>query len=131
MLLHGLFCLLFGAAYRRRHRELVEVFRGQSTAAILAGAAMAGLGEELVFRGLSTSPLYLAGALVLGAGFLASWLARHKPIQVAIAAVALAAISISGDSLQIDSGLPAASVNILMALVLLAVFGWTGRKASA
>src|SRR5262245_14713603 len=49
--LHGLFCVAFGDAYRRRHRELAEVFRGQSLAAILAGAAMAGLGEELVFRG--------------------------------------------------------------------------------
>jgi len=37
---------------------------------------------------------------------------------------------VSGDSLQIDSQLPAATVNILMALVLLAVFGFTGRKAS-
>ena len=40
----------------------------------------------------------------------------------------LAAISIGGDSLQIDSQLPAATVNILMALVLLAVFGWTGKR---
>jgi len=62
--LHGLFCVVFGAAYRRRHRELAEVFRGQSTAAILAGAAMAGVGEELVFRGLATGPVYLAAAAV-------------------------------------------------------------------
>ena len=61
--LHGLFLLVFGASYRRRHRELAEVFRGQSTAAILAGALMAGAGEELVFRGLSLNPLYLAGAV--------------------------------------------------------------------
>jgi simple sugar transport system permease protein len=62
-------------------------------------------------------------------GFLASWLARHKPLHVAFAAVALAAISVSGDSLQLDSALPAATVNVLMALVLLAVFGWTRAKA--
>jgi hypothetical protein len=36
------------------------------------------------------------------------------------------ALTVAGDSLQIDSGLPSASVNILMALVLLAVFGWVG-----
>ena len=52
--------------------------------------------------------------------------ATHRII--AIAAVALSAISISGDSLQIDSQLPAATVNILMALVLLAVFGFTGSS---
>ena len=61
-------------------------------------------------------------------GFLASWLARHEPLKVALASFVLAAIAVGGDSLQIDSGLPAASVNILMALVLLAVFGWTGRR---
>ncbi len=53
------------------------------------------------------------------------WLARHEPLKVAVASFVLAAIAVGGDSLQIDSGLPAAAVNILMALVLLAVFGWT------
>jgi membrane protease YdiL (CAAX protease family) len=51
--LHGLLLLLFGEAYRRRHQELAAVFCGQRLAAILAGAAMAGFGEELAFRGLS------------------------------------------------------------------------------
>jgi simple sugar transport system permease protein len=61
-------------------------------------------------------------------GFLASWLARHSPLKVAAAALLLAAISISGDSLQIDSQLPAATVNVLMALVLLAVFGFGAKR---
>jgi membrane protease YdiL (CAAX protease family) len=65
VLLHGLFLLLFGAPYRRRHRELAQVFRGQTAAAILAGALMAGCGEELVFRGLGTGPAYLAVAAVV------------------------------------------------------------------
>jgi membrane protease YdiL (CAAX protease family) len=65
--LHGLFCLVFAEPYRRRHRELAEVFRGQSFAAILAGAAMAGLGEELVFRGLSTDGrVLMVSAVVFG-----------------------------------------------------------------
>src|SRR5262249_8970556 len=50
--LHGLLCAMFGARYRRRHRELAAVFEEQTVAAILAGALMAGIGEELVFRGL-------------------------------------------------------------------------------
>jgi membrane protease YdiL (CAAX protease family) len=65
--LHGLFCLLFGERYRSRYLELAAVFRGQTTAAILAGAAMAGLGEELVFRGLSgDSRLLTAAAVAFG-----------------------------------------------------------------
>jgi membrane protease YdiL (CAAX protease family) len=63
--LHGLFLVVFGAPYRRRHRELTEVFRTQSIAAILVGAAMAGLGEELVFRGLAIGPIYLVAAAIL------------------------------------------------------------------
>src|SRR5262245_6706905 len=56
--LHGLFCISFGERYRRRHRELAGVFRDQGLAAILAGALMAGVGEELVFRGVSVAPGY-------------------------------------------------------------------------
>ena len=64
--------------------------------------------------------------------FLASWLARHKPLPLLLASVVLAAIAVAGDSLQIDSGLPAASVNILMGLLLVAVLGWTSpRKAKS
>ena len=65
ILLHGLFLLTFGDSYRRRHRELVALFRGQAPPAIVLGAAMAGVGEELVFRGLSVEPAYLIGGAVL------------------------------------------------------------------
>jgi hypothetical protein len=57
--------LLFGGSYRRRYRELAGVFRRQNFAAMLTGAAMAGLGEELVFRGCGTGPLYLFGMAAL------------------------------------------------------------------
>jgi membrane protease YdiL (CAAX protease family) len=62
LLLHLLFCLTFGEHYRKRYRELAALFREQSTPAILAGAVLAGVGEELVFRGLSTQPGVLIGA---------------------------------------------------------------------
>jgi membrane protease YdiL (CAAX protease family) len=65
VLIHGALCLLFGEPYRRRYRALAELFRGQSLAAMLVGAVLAGLGEELLFRGLGTGPLYLGGAAVL------------------------------------------------------------------
>ena len=93
--------------------------------AMLVGGALAGLGG---FTQLAGTEFKLRPGFLLQygyIGFLASWLARHHPVRVAIAAVVLAALTIAGDSLQLDSGLPAASVNILMALVLLAVFGWT------
>src|SRR5262249_26350085 len=62
---HGLRGLAFGERYRRRFGEMAATFRGQTDGAILAGAAMAGVGEELVFRGLGTTPLYLVTAAIL------------------------------------------------------------------
>lgn len=65
--IHGVLILLFGERYLSRHRELAAEFRGQSLAAMLAGAAMAGLGEEVLFRGVSMSPVYLGvGAVLFG-----------------------------------------------------------------
>src|SRR5262245_42443513 len=64
-LIHGLLLLLGGRRYRRLHGELVELFRGQSYAALFVGAAMAGAGEELVFRGLSRDPVFLGALAVL------------------------------------------------------------------
>jgi simple sugar transport system permease protein len=99
--------------------------------AMLVGGALAGLGGVTQLAG--TEFRLRQGFLVNYGyiGFLASWLARHHPVKVALAAVALAAISISGDSLQIDSALPAATVNVLMALVLLAAFGWGAKRRLA
>jgi membrane protease YdiL (CAAX protease family) len=64
-LIHGGLTLTFRDAYRRRYRELAGLFRVQTVAAMLTGSAMAGLGEELVFRGCGTGPLYLFGMAVI------------------------------------------------------------------
>jgi membrane protease YdiL (CAAX protease family) len=62
--LHGMLIVCFGESYRRRHRELAAVFREQTLTAIFAGALMAGIGEELVFRGLGTNLVYLIGSAI-------------------------------------------------------------------
>jgi ABC-type uncharacterized transport system permease subunit len=99
--------------------------------AMLVGGALAGLGGFAQYAGteFKLRPGFCATYGYLG--FLASWLAGHRPIAVAGSALLLSAIAIGGDSLQIDSGLPAASVNILIALVLLAVFGLRKKKVAA
>ena len=98
--------------------------------AMAVGGAMAGLGGMVHFAG---SEFKLRPGMTANFGyiaFLASWLARHRPLRVALAAGLLAAIAVAGDSLQIDSSLPAASVNILMALILLAVMGGARKKVA-
>jgi simple sugar transport system permease protein len=99
--------------------------------AMLVGGALAGLGglTQLAGTEFKLRPGFLVTYGYLG--FLASWLARHKPIGAAGAALLLSAIAIGGDSLQIDSDLPAASVNILIALVLLAMFGLRKKAVTA
>jgi simple sugar transport system permease protein len=98
--------------------------------AMVIGGALAGLGgaTQLLGAEFKLRPGFLMTYGYIA--FLASWLARHNPIRVALAALVLAAISITGDSLQIDSQLPAATVNILMALVLLGVFGFGAKRTA-
>lgn len=96
---------------------------------MLAGGALAGLGGMLYFAG---TEFQLRPGLLATLGytaFLASWLARHRPLGVIVSVLALSVLIVSGDSLQIDSGLPAASVNILIGLLLVAVLGWTQATA--
>ena len=96
--------------------------------AMLLGGALAGLGGVAQLAG---SEFKLRPGFLVSYGyvaFLASWLARHDPAKVALSALLLGAISITGDSLQINSHLPAATVNVLMALVLVAVFGFASRR---
>lgn len=91
--------------------------------AMVVGGALAGLGGMVHFAG---AEFKLRSGITLNFGyiaFLAAWLARHEPVKVAGAAILLALIAIGGDSLQLDSGLPAAAVNVLMGLVLVAVMG--------
>jgi len=99
--------------------------------AMLLGGALAGLaglvhlaGSEFKLRPNMTQNFGYVG-------FLVSWLAGHRPFRVAAAALLLAAIAMAGDSLQINSGLPAASVNVLMAVVLLVVLGSNLKRRKA
>lgn len=104
---------------------------GLVLSSMLVGGALAGLGG---FTQLAGAEFKLRPGFLVTYGytaFLASWLARHRPYGVLMAAVLLSAITIGGDSLQIDSQLPAACVNILMALLLLATFGWSRKAVTA
>ena len=99
--------------------------------AMVVGGAFAGLGG---FAQLAGAEFKLRSGFLAGYGyvaFLGSWLGRHRPVGVTIACTLLSAIAITGDSLQLDSKLPAASVNILMALVLLGVFGFGKKRKSS
>lgn len=96
--------------------------------ALLVGGALAGLAGVVEFAGIENKLRPGFGTQIGYVGFLASWLARHKPIPVLISAFVLAALAVAGSSLQLDANLPAATISILTALILAAVLGWTQRK---
>jgi simple sugar transport system permease protein len=89
--------------------------------AMAIGGALAGLAGMIQFTGLEGQLRPGIAATFGYTGFLASWLARHQPAKVVLAALLLAAIAVAGGSLQITSHLPGSAVNILMAVVLLAM----------
>lgn len=102
-----------------------------TTSAMLLGGALAGLGGMVHLAGAEFQLRQGVGAGMGYTAFLASWLVAHRPGGVVAAALLLGGLAVAGDSLQIDAGLPAASVNILIALVLLAALGRRRPAAGA
>jgi ABC-type uncharacterized transport system permease subunit len=94
---------------------------GLTLSAMLVGGALAGLGGMVQFTGLEGQLRPGLAATYGYLGFLASWLARHKPAKVALAALLIGIIAVAGNSLELSSHLPGGAVDVLMALVLLAV----------
>jgi len=101
---------------------------GLAVVAMLVGGAFAGLAGVVEVTGVEgrLRPDMMAGFGYIG--FLASWLSRHHPLKAVAASFALAAIAVGGFGLKISTGLSGAAVNVLMALVLLAVLGFAQRK---
>jgi simple sugar transport system permease protein len=101
-----------------------------AVSALTAGGALAGLAGFVELAGIEGR---LRPDIMPGYGyiaFLAAWLARHHPLRAVVSAFVLAAIAVGGNGLKISAGLSGAAVNILMALVLLAVLGWGGKEAA-
>lgn len=96
--------------------------------AMLAGGALAGLAGVIQLTGVEYQARPGIAANYAFIGFLVSWMARHDPLKILVASLVIGAIVVGGDSLQIQSDLPGASVNILMALLLLAVLGRGARS---
>jgi simple sugar transport system permease protein len=95
--------------------------------ALLVGGALAGLAGMVEVTGVEG---VLRSGIAVGygyIGFLATWLVAHRPLQIVAASLVLGALSVGGDSLQIDAGLPSTSVYTLMAIVLIVALFVRGR----
>jgi ABC-type uncharacterized transport system permease subunit len=99
--------------------------------ALMIGGALAGLAGMIHFAGVEYKLRPGFGYQLGYTSFLACWLARHQPFPILVAAFVFASLSVAGDSLQLDSNLPAATISILTALILMAVLGWTTKRKVA
>lgn len=99
--------------------------------AMLIGGAMAGLYGMIEVTAIQGR---LRGGIGQGygyIGFLVAWLAGHAPLRIVVMAALLGILSVGGDVIQISAGLPAASTNILMALILFFVLGSQVQRNTA
>lgn len=99
--------------------------------ALVVGGMLAGIAGFIQFAGVENKLRPGFGVTLGYTAFLASWLVRHHPIAIVGAAFVFASLSVASDSLQIDTGLPDASINVLKALILIAVLGWLRPRKEA
>lgn len=100
---------------------------GLMLSAMVAGGALAGIGGALNLAGVETM---LRPDITLTFGyvaFLASFLARHDPFKTALAALLFSAIALSGNGLQISTGLTGTITDILLGLIVLAPLALTKK----
>jgi general nucleoside transport system permease protein len=111
------------------HRHGLPLARATVAVLCLGGAlaGLAGTGEIMAIQG-RLRPHFSADYGYLG--FLISWLAGHRPLRILIMGFLVAVIATGGDSLQLDQGLPSATVNILMALLLIVVLARGGKRGT-
>ena len=98
---------------------------------MMVGGGLAGVAGMVQLAGAEFQARPEIAGLYGFLGFLVSWLSGHSPGWIVVAGLAIGAITVGGDGLQIGAGLPGASVNILMALLLLSVLGRRGRLRGA
>ncbi|CAM3960861.1 ABC transporter permease [Smaragdicoccus niigatensis] len=96
--------------------------------ALVIGGALAGLAGMVHYAGVEYKLRPGFGAQLGYISFLACWVARHRPLPIVAATFVFAALSVASDSMQLDLRVPAASTNILTALILIAVLGWTSTR---
>ncbi len=95
--------------------------------AFLISGAISGLAGMIEIAGVEGRLRTTTGTNYGYYGFLAAWMAWNNPIAAIITAVLIGFLSVSGNVVEISSGLPSSCTKILMAIILLAIL-WKGKK---
>ncbi|WP_310605546.1 ABC transporter permease [Anaerosporobacter sp.] len=94
--------------------------------AMLVSGAIAGLAGMIEISAVEGRLRTTTGTNYGYYGFLAAWMAWNNPLAAIITSLVIGFLSVAGNVLEINSGLPSASTQILMAMVLLAIL-WKGK----
>ena len=127
----GLRLKVIGGNGEAARRAGYHVRRVQLAVFLLAGS-LAGIAGMIEVAGVEGRLRPTTGVGIGYVGFLAAWMVSQNPLWLMGSSLLLSIIAVSGDALQMTASLPASSVNILMALVLilvLAKFQLPKRKA--
>ncbi len=98
----------------------VDVKRVQ-TALFLVAGALAGLAGAILIMGVEGRMRVDAGATLGFMGFLAAGIVNNNPLLAILSAFLIAGLSVAGNAMEINTNLPAASIQILVMLVLLTI----------
>lgn len=98
------------------------------TLTFLTAGALAGLAGAILIIGVEGRMRVDAGATMGFMGFLAAGIVKNNPILAIFSAFLIAALNVAGNAMEIKTGLPAASIQILIMLVLLTIMTVGGKN---
>lgn len=118
----GFIVRVIGANPKAASHAHYPVARYLFVAMLVSGAiaALAGFGQVSAIEGRLRTGLSPGYGYT---GFLVSWLARHNPLAIVVAAILMGGLLSGGDSLQLSEKLPFAVVNILQGCIFFFLLG--------
>ena len=124
---------------------LINTIGGNTRAALYSGlhvkkiqsllftvsGAIAGLAGGILFAGVEGRMRVDSGANMGFFGFLAAGIVGNNPLLAILSAFLIAGLTVAGNAMEINTGLPSASIQILMMFVLLTIMALGRRKSHA
>lgn len=105
----------------------IGVRKYQACVFLLAGS-LAGLAGAVMVVGVEGRMRIGVGETMGFMGFLAAGMAGNNPLILILAAFLIGGLIVAGNGMEINTGLPAATMQILIMLVLLTIMAVGGRK---
>ena len=124
---------------------LINTIGGNTRAALYSGlhvkkiqsllftvsGAIAGLAGGILIAGVEGRMRVDSGANMGFFGFLAAGIVGNNPLLAILSAFLIAGLTVAGNAMEINTGLPSASIQILMMFVLLTIMALGRRKSHA